>query len=70
MTVFDHTIRTIESVADEYVRTRTSNDEPIVMSRAIKSVRMILPGIGHCDDELASIIAMRAAESGLPVEFD
>ncbi len=70
MSVTSFPPHTLESVADQYARTRMHRDRPLVMSAAILRIRTVIPNAQETDEALTAIIATKAIACGLAVDFD
>lgn len=70
MTTFHFPNRNIEALADEFVRSRSDRASTISLQDGIRALRTLLPDAPLSDQEVAAIIAGRAVEHGLAVDFD
>ncbi len=62
--------RSIEALAEDYARSRSSRRRPVSIAAAIRAIRTVAPDTSLNDKELANIIAECAARYGHAVDFD
>lgn len=65
-----HRARTLESVIEAYVHSRSRSQVSLSTSRAIRAVRTLLPALALSDRELENLIARSAVRWRMPVAFD
>lgn len=70
MAIIDLRSRSIETLAEDYARSRSKRSRPVSMTAAIRALRTISPDLAHTDRELADIVAAAAVRYGHVVDFD
>ncbi len=70
MAVVNLQARSIETLAEDYARSRGSRRRPVSIAAAIRTIRTVAPDTPLSDKELANIIASCAVRHGHAVEFD
>ncbi len=70
MAVVNLQARSIETLAEDYARSRGSRRRPVSIVAAIRAIRTVAPDTPFSDKELANIIAACAVRYGHAVEFD
>jgi hypothetical protein len=61
--------KSVKLVVNQYVRAR-SRQKIVVMSHALRAIRMVLPNCKLTDRELAHAIAQEAMVAGCAIDFD
>jgi hypothetical protein len=70
MTSMHRAPRSLESVIEAYVHSRSKSQGSLSTSRAIRAVRTLLPALALSDRELENLIAKSALRWRMPVAFD
>lgn len=70
MTGTSQPARSIETLADEYARSRRRQTRSVSMAAAVRAIKALAPETEYTDDELANVIAASAVRYGHAVDFD
>lgn len=70
MTSMHHAPRSVESLIEAYVHSRSKSQGSLTTSRAIRAVRTLLPALALSDRVLENLIARSALRWRMPVAFD